>query len=72
VDRPVSDWENQRLRIKVRVAAAEQRLEELRRRRAELAVQPATARNVQRANQRVLDAVEHAATARSTAADQLE
>jgi hypothetical protein len=68
----VTDWENQRLRINLRVAAAEERLEEVRRRRAELAAGPAAARNVQRANQRVLEAVEHAAAARLAAANQLE
>lgn len=68
----MTDWETQRLRIKRRVAAAEQRLEELHLRRVELASRQSTTRNLERAHQRVRDAVEHAAAARFAAVNQLE
>lgn len=68
----MTDWETRRLRIKERVAAAEQRLAELHLRRAELAVRPTTSRNLQRSHQRVLEAAQHAAAARLTAVQQLE
>lgn len=67
----MTDWEARRLRIKERVAAAEERVAELHRRRAELTVRPSTSRDLHRAHQRVLEAAEHAAAARLAAATQL-
>ncbi|MBV8789487.1 MAG: hypothetical protein JOZ00_22770 [Mycobacterium sp.] len=70
-----TDWEVRRLHIKERVAATEERLAQLRLRRSQLAVgeiPSARFRQLKRAHQRVLEAVEHAGAARLAAAGQLE
>ena len=68
----VTDWGDRRVRIKVRVEAACDRLEQLRRRRREVTVRPPVAREAQRADYRLVKAAQHGLAAQLAAASQLE
>jgi hypothetical protein len=68
----IVDWETERLQVKMRIDAVEQRLEELRRRSHELNVGPTTANNLLRARQLMVKAAQRAAAAQLAAANQLE
>jgi hypothetical protein len=66
------DWESEQVRVKVRIEAAQARIEQLRLRREELAVAPISARGVDAVRERLRLALQRATAAELAAAEQLE